>query len=189
MKSTSVRCWRPPKLPNFSCFLHFARWFWNQIWIQARKKRHRNEQEMKEELLTSNYFPYSLSEHQKTLTSSSADPGAESKGKHWVRHSTFYTLHTMWDIWAIMTASFLLQLTEELGSPCSRKDNVTGCRRTSRALLGKQILSWSKLCSSQGTWHSVFPRRCDLLHNRALSPCSQVNKLGKDLPRCFAGLQ
>lgn len=129
-----------------------------------------------------------LSEHQNPLTSSLAEPGAESKGKHGVQHSTFHILHSMWDLWTFMTASFLSQLTEELGSPCLRKNIVTGCSRSSRALLGKQILSWWKLCSSQGTWHSVFPRRCNLLHDRALLPCSQVNRLGKDPPSCFAGL-
>lgn len=142
---------------------------------------------MKEELLTSNYFHYSLSECQKTLTSSSAEPEAEPKGKHWVQRSIFHTLHNMWELYIMKTVSFLSQLTEKLGSPCSRKDSRMGCSRSSRALLGKQTLSWSKLCSSEGTQH--FPSRCDLLHDRALSPCSQVNRLGKDPPRCFAGLQ
>lgn len=58
----------------------------------GKKERPRNEQEMKEEPLTSSYFPYCLSEHQKTLTSSSAEPGTEPEGKHWVQHSTFAQL-------------------------------------------------------------------------------------------------
>lgn len=160
MKSTSVRCWSPPKLPIFSCFLHFARWFWNQIWTWIRNERQRTEPEMKEGLLTSNYFSCSLSEHGKKLTSGSSEPGAEPKGKHWVWQSIFHSLHSIWDAWAVSTASFPSQLMAEPQSPCSRKGSAPACSRSSRALLGKWILSQSKLSSSQGISFSLEGAIC-----------------------------
>lgn len=98
---------------------------------------------------------------------------------------TFHTLHGIWDRWITMIACFLLWLTEEIGSPCSRKDSIAGFPGLpggSRSFCGQScavVNAHSILCSLEGV----------TFHDRALSPCFQVNRLRKDPPKCFAGLQ